>query len=608
MTIDQPTKPNEKLLIQEQLLQVNQDIKNELKSSEIFGTVGSLDFVNSQVDLLLTSFNNLGTYFHNNLDFKPTLIGFKSQIVQLDEMSTEITKLKIIKQYLDLQQLLIGETNNQRIASILRELDLIMKDIDIGILDGRVYPIIEKEHLQAIELKNAIKKQALGLIQTGLITNDLVSLQQGVQIFTNLEVLQPTIAEIISNFESMINQEAITQFDAKIINDKIQELKLTGKEMILNWAQILWNRVETLLDLVYTSTQKILYLEQFLSKQGVSQPSLASSLGRDGLLKGFFANIAVIIQQVMDSSSKKYPNLHQMLYAGYPKLLRKFLDLFQKLSLITDASVFKESILHGILKYQNLYLGRVTTRLLESVGKVGDNGNDCNRVIKAIQQELVAVQFDATLSEKVSNLVQRTSLQYRSTCMQSLKIHIQFKVTSTHPGVIQQAKLNTINYFNLIADELFELNNEFINNQHVSELLLKESTDYTNEISTILEQVLVDIVNDLIPTIAKLNEPKQISELVAKVRWVFRQVLCKLQISNIVSISKEFVDRILNLVITSLSMVNYNENDVKATILTELNELEYATSQSLLLIGSKDTQSLFDQFNEFKFFLANSGN
>ena len=608
MTIDQPTKPNEKLLIQEQLLQVNQDIKNELKSSEIFGTVGSLDFVNSQVDLLLTSFNNLGTYFHNNLDFKPTLIGFKSQIVQLDEMSTEITKLKIIKQYLDLQQLLIGETNNQRIASILRELDLIMKDIDIGILDGRVYPIIEKEHLQAIELKNAIKKQALDLIQTGLITNDLVSLQQGVQIFTNLEVLQPTIAEIISNFESMINQEAITQFDAKIINDKIQELKLTGKEMILNWAQILWNRVETLLDLVYTSTQKILYLEQFLSKQGVSQPSLASSLGRDGLLKGFFANIAVIIQQVMDSSSKKYPNLHQMLYAGYPKLLRKFLDLFQKLSLITDASVFKESILHGILKYQNLYLGRVTTRLLESVGKVGDNGNDCNRVIKAIQQELVAVQFDATLSEKVSNLVQRTSLQYRSTCMQSLKIQIQFKVTSTHPGVIQQAKLNTINYFNLIADELFELNNEFINNQHVSELLLKESTDYTNEISTILEQVLVDIVNDLIPTIAKLNEPKQISELVAKVRWVFRQVLCKLQISNIVSISKEFVDRILNLVITSLSMVNYNENDVKATILTELNELEYATSQSLLLIGSKDTQSLFDQFNEFKFFLANSGN
>ena len=302
----------------------------------------------------------------------------------------------------------------------------------------------------------------------------------------------------------------------------------------------------------------------------------------------------------MDSSSKKYPNLHQMLYAGYPKLLRKFLDLFQKLSLITEIVVFKDNILSSLLKYQNLYLGRVTTRLLESVGKVGENANDCNRVIKSIQQELTAVQFDPLLSEKVSNLVQRTSIQYRTTSMQSLKMQIQFKITTTHPGVIQLSKLNTINYFTLVADELFKLNGEFLTNIHVADLLLKESLDYTNEVSAILEQILLDIINDFLPTISKLNEPKQNSELVAKIRWVFRQVFCKIKLSNIVTIGKLFVDRILQLVVLSLSTVKF-EGDLKATALTDLNELEYASSQSLLLLGDKDTLSLFDQVTEFKY-------
>ena len=576
-----PTK-SDKLAIQEQIVQINAEIKQSLVGNDIFHTFDRLQSVETKVNELLSIFHTLNTNFTSNLQVGDMILDFKSNIQEIETMDKEISKLKVVEEYLSLFSMLEAEQSVVRKATLLKELERIN-------VPAPIYPIMEREHAQFHTMKQEIVKQSMLNLEQALQQNDSNLLQQSVQILVNLDILQSSIKEILAEYESKIRIESLKQFDAKIINEMIQELKLTGKEMILNWAQILWNRIEELLEFVYATSLKVNNFNSFLMKHNYIQ---------QGIVKEYFERLANDLLSVMESSSKKYPNLHQMLYAGYPKLLRKFLDLFQKLSLIIDIVDFQEQLKHGLSKFQNLYLGRVGARLLEACRV---ESGDCNKVIKSVQQELNAVQFDILLSEKVVNLVQRTCIQYRTSSMNNLKMNAPFRIASTHPGVLQQAKLNVINYFAIMADELYELSDEFAANHLVTEILFQESLNYTKDISSVLQQVLLDMYNDLVPTISKLGEPKQVGELVGKSRWVFRQVLCKLQISNITSIAQQFVDRILNTTILSLACIDFIEGSLKSLILQGLQEIEYAFSQSLLLLGAKEDIAIFEPLHEFKY-------
>ena len=272
-------KSSEKLLVQEQLLQINQAIKLELKNSEIFKTINSLDLMNGKVDSITTTFNQLNTLFHQNLDFRSSLNEFKHQINEMEQLTLGIKRLKIVQQYLELYDVLITESNQQRLATLLKEIDMISVQI------GQPSPIINIEFQKVKEIKQTLCSKGLENIKSSLNTSDATLLQQNLQIFINLNMLESNIQELINNFESDINLEAIKQFDAKIINDQIQDLKLTGKDMILNWAQILWNHVEQLLELVYASSQKVVFLQKCLEKQnnltlGILLPIFSHELQR----------------------------------------------------------------------------------------------------------------------------------------------------------------------------------------------------------------------------------------------------------------------------------------------------------------------------------------
>jgi hypothetical protein len=95
------------------------------------------------------------------------------------------------------------------------------------------------------------------------------------------------------------------------------------------------------MDSLYDHAVRIHRLENFLAKRkdNVTQTlyvdQVLSSLKCTRLKSHFWNRIAVVFEAEMTKATKTLHFLQQVLQAGYPKLLRIFLDLFAKISLIS---------------------------------------------------------------------------------------------------------------------------------------------------------------------------------------------------------------------------------------------------------------------------------
>lgn len=130
--------------------------------------------------------------------------------------------------------------------------------------------------------------------------------------------------------------------------------------------------------MIYSSSRKIINLQTYLlrEKNNFSQESLIDPVLNQLDTKSLKMYFWLVLSQNLDVEIKKATKssqfLLQVLQAGYPKLLRVFVDLFSKLSLTStdDISVEMSLIMKTLSVFESAYVSRVLSRMLDTVGSL----------------------------------------------------------------------------------------------------------------------------------------------------------------------------------------------------------------------------------------------
>jgi hypothetical protein len=133
----------------------------------------------------------------------------------------------------------------------------------------------------------------------------------------------------------------------------------------------------------------------------------------------------------------------------------------------------------------------------------------------------------------------------------------------------------------------------------------------TSEINSVLSKMHNEDYYNLPPQVANGKESTSLylTELLGKIRWVFRELFAKLNCKAfVIDWARTFSERIVSLCVLHCSALSTNENG-KLRVAADLAQIEYVLTQSLNLIhGHKEDGEVFAKFRSFKFCLHNTEN
>jgi conserved oligomeric Golgi complex subunit 5 len=200
-----------------------------------------------------------------------------------------------------------------------------------------------------------------------------------------------------------------------------------------------------------SSTQTVLleYVVKELSKQ---------FKGDSKTIKQFFwKGLGDMLDSEITNSTKSSQFLLQVLQAGYPKLLRIFLDLYSRIKLVSG----DEIQLLSLTNFEGAYITRSFTRLNEAVSNILQKGtpnrDDGTKLGRTVSSELNATRFDPELLSKIAINVTK-SLTTFSTKVETLVIY-DTKITisgSTLPQT-QVVKVDIINCLYNLSEAIWGL-------------------------------------------------------------------------------------------------------------------------------------------------------
>lgn len=201
---------------------------------------------------------------------------------------------------------------------------------------------------------------AVGWLETGLDSGNQSILAKGIQVFINLQTLPEVLATILQKYHTTLSDLAKATYDMISLNAEMSgtasitvEMKKSGvtgssSSSLSAWAAILWARTEKLTDVIYSHTSKIHTLESYLCKRNdpVTHVKIMTQVekatrrrlevkGKWSLRAYFWCGVCGDLDGEIKNATRQSQFLLQVLQAGYPKLLRIFLDLFSRIKLIT---------------------------------------------------------------------------------------------------------------------------------------------------------------------------------------------------------------------------------------------------------------------------------
>ena len=195
-----------------------------------------------------------------------------------------------------------------------------------------------------------IAKYADGLIQNNQIFS-------GYKIHAHLGHINE---QLMLDFHQLLlavqNQSAEALNEAFVRNEE--------KHNVQQFALLLWKRFESCADTIYRSSSSFYaiiyniqpYVEGFEKKNKIGN-----------ITTWFFELLAEKLDSVLGVATKNSRFLTQILQAGYPKLLRIFHDLNQRILLLSKNDLAAEKVLLVLHQYEVIYVSRSLTRLYELV-------------------------------------------------------------------------------------------------------------------------------------------------------------------------------------------------------------------------------------------------
>ncbi|KAI8898021.1 hypothetical protein BC833DRAFT_620715 [Globomyces pollinis-pini] len=583
---------------------------------------------------------------------------------ELDTLSKKTDSLRLISKFLTMYGRLMGVWGNvdeyHRAALYISELGEfslygLFSPIQIDLpskLTLLLETIQDENHLSNLKFiqteietykdcQVAIEMQGMSWLNQGLIEQNATILGKGVTIFANLNKLPGVVKGVVDGFLSVLEQESITTFDMASLNQEMTELKQKDKtnknqSQLVAWASILWNRTEHLTDKIYTNACQLHTLEQYLTRRKniVSQKSYLEIVLQEfkwtSLKNPFWTQLSQQLEDQIKKATKGSQFLLQVLQAGYPKLLRIFTDLFSRIQLLNGSNEKNPEtvlLMKTLSSFEAAYVSRSLNRLLETVNvviperatnKAFTNSEDANRLSRTISSELNAVKFDPHLLKSITKNVSKTLTLFLAKLSQAVNIEPLFSITGAIISSNQLQRIEAINCIHSLSENVWKLVEDY-ESTSAEDSLYESCQTIINLLQTHVEPIFKNLATEIEQVINKMhkedyagNKPPSIiqrssdmssymTEYLAKIRWVFRELVSKLQCrQSTANWAKAFCERIMLLHLRHVSLLKSNEAG-KLKISGDMTQLEYVLSQSLSIVQIQlEDLSTLHQFKTFK--------
>ncbi|KAJ3254207.1 hypothetical protein HK103_007452 [Boothiomyces macroporosus] len=363
---------------------------------------------------------------------------------------------------------------------------------------------------------------------------------------------------------------------------------------------------------ILTELQKYNEISEKVRKQGLDwiEEGLKDAINSE-VREYFWKAVSTTLEQEITAATKGSQFLRQVLEAGYPKLLRVFLELFNRVALLNNSQQNESNetalLLKTLSSFEAAYISRSSTRLLESVSSILPDRNvvrslsaeDANKFFRTISSELHAVKFDGHLLSLIMKNVVKATNMFLQKIVILVNTDSPFSITGTIPAPVQLLKIDIINCLFTLSDNIWGLLADY-ESTVIDDAIDKLTTTIVNQMTHISEAIFLNLVAELQVVIAKvhkedykINKPPSLiqtgrpetslylHEYMAKVKWVFKEFLIKLQCKEY---SQKwiltFCDHLMHLQLLHVSTMPAGDQG-KLKIASDLTQIEYVFAQSL---------------------------
>ncbi|KAF8626868.1 hypothetical protein AX15_004686 [Amanita polypyramis BW_CC] len=283
------------------------------------------------------------------------------------------------------------------------------------------------------ESRTKISSIMENMLYTGLTSRDSAMIASSLQIAYNLKSLPELVLHLMSDLIQGLEDSVRAAFDVSMLSKDAlaREAANTGQPSSAyksrirteptnitapQWATLLWDRVEALLEDLTNRCIRVYTLENVLTlKKDVVTQALFLDEAMESLenkpSRMFWAALAQSLEKHIRDSVTGSTFMQQTLSAGYLKLLRLFHAFFTQIAPHTDTTYTQSYqsletvlILNAFSNLETLYLSKSMIKMNEVVGQAFAGGSRAPpstaeglNMARAIANELDAGKFDPLL-------------------------------------------------------------------------------------------------------------------------------------------------------------------------------------------------------------------
>lgn len=301
--------------------------------------------------------------------------------------------------------------------------------------------------------KDAVISEMEVMVVEGLAKLDQPLLSSSLQTAYNLRLLPRLVSNLLADLNDAVQARIAKVFDVNSIAREVAqreqpssgpttistssaasifthrskpktEVGPTNQNMHI-WQQVIWNRLDILMDDIAQCCIKVYILEKILK--------LKSDPASDSL--DFLSEVMQILEEKpsftfwttlatsFDSLTRNGSSvIQQILSQGYPRVLRIFQGFFGKIAVHTNTQYTNDYqspetvlLLRSVAKYEGTYLSRASSRMSENINGVFSNWprqapseSDGFHLARIMSNELDSARFDPLLIKSVANAVSKS--------------------------------------------------------------------------------------------------------------------------------------------------------------------------------------------------------
>lgn len=313
--------------------------------------------------------------------------------------------------------------------------------------------VVEQDQRVILHAKADVERNADGMLARGLEARNQNQVGVALQVFKNLSVLDDKLKGRLKAQLSHVKSRLAEALEVKAITSQAEEAKskalmstsggasgsgggpgrstMPAPGNMATFRGILWNNLETVLDVVYDKSCEVVCLQRLLCKKRdtVTHSLFFELLPEQSrqLLANFWNGVVKLIDKRLAAATAESNFLRQALEGEYPKLLRLFNDLWSRLHGVGTemgrddsknpflSSRMDVGLRETLCSFERAYLSRSLSRLFDPVNLMFSSSSsdipsesDLHQVFKGVASELNVSSVDAELSATVAKNVAKT--------------------------------------------------------------------------------------------------------------------------------------------------------------------------------------------------------